>query len=172
MECLFAVKCPNCSHKNDSVAQICEVCGALLIQPATRTKEYNDTDYEEGVPRWGTALFKGEMYLLISVDNTKTKFAFNFDDITQLVLGRKDPDAQEAPPIDLSEVGGREKGVSRRHAIIFQEDGALHIMDNKSVNGTFLNGRKLAPEQAHILRNGDKIRLGHLSVMVEFLREN
>ncbi|MEO1164458.1 MAG: FHA domain-containing protein [Chloroflexota bacterium] len=165
------MKCPNCSHDNDKVAQICEVCGTLLIEPATRTKQYDDTDYEQGVPRWGNARFKDEMYLMVAVENTDAKYAFNFENITELMLGRKDPDADESPPIDLSTVGGREKGVSRKHAMIIQDEGTLSIIDNKSANGTFLNGQKLAPEQPRVLRDGDELRLGHLVIRVSFLSE-
>ncbi|MEL6307381.1 MAG: FHA domain-containing protein [Chloroflexota bacterium] len=165
------MKCPNCSHDNDKVAQICEVCGTLLIEPATRTKQYDDTDYEQGVPRWGNARFKDEMYLMVAVENTDAKYAFNFENITELMLGRKDPDADESPPIDLSTVGGREKGVSRKHAMIIQDEGTLSIIDNKSANGTFLNGQKLAPEQPRVLRDGDELRLGHLVIRVTFLSE-
>lgn len=165
------MKCSNCSHKNDRLAQICEVCGTLLIEPATRTKEYDDTDYEQGTPRWGKVRFKDEMYLMVAVENTDKKFAFNFGDITKLELGRKDPVSNEAPPIDLSTCGGREKGVSRQHAMIFQDEGTLHVVDSQSANGTFLNGQKLAPQQPRVLRDGDELRLGHLIIRVSFLSE-
>ncbi|MEL7435295.1 MAG: FHA domain-containing protein [Chloroflexota bacterium] len=108
---------------------------------------------------------------MVAVENTDAKYAFNFENITELMLGRKDPDADESPPIDLSTVGGREKGVSRKHAMIIQDEGTLSIIDNKSANGTFLNGQKLAPEQPRVLRDGDELRLGHLVIRVSFLSE-
>lgn len=164
------VKCPKCKHENEDGAQICEVCGTLLVEPAISTRHYDDTDYEEGTPKWGSARFNGLMNLVVSVVKTETNFTFDFDQITQLDIGRKNAVTGEVPPIDLTEVSGLEKGVSRDHAKIVHQDGALHIVDNGSANGTFLNGHRLIAKQPRILRNGDDIRLGHLVLRVTFER--
>ena len=52
--------------------------------------------------------------------------------------------------------------------IIRVDNGALAIVDNNSANGTFLNGHRLVPQQPRILRDGDDIRLGHLTMRVTF----
>jgi pSer/pThr/pTyr-binding forkhead associated (FHA) protein len=51
-------------------------------------------------------------------------------------------------------------GISRRHARLDQQGGAVVIQDLKSSNGTLLNGTVVAGEQLHALRDGDRIRLG------------
>jgi pSer/pThr/pTyr-binding forkhead associated (FHA) protein len=54
--------------------------------------------------------------------------------------------------------------VSRRHAIIVPRPGGARILDDRSANGTFVNGRRV--QQAD-LRDGDVIVLGR--VVLRFL---
>lgn len=163
------IKCPKCSHENVDTAQICEVCGQLLVKPSIDTRKYDDADYEEGTPRWGSARFNGAVNLVLDVVDTKRSFVFDYDEITQIIIGRKDNNEElKVPLVDLSSVAGLEKGVSRRHAKIVHRDGKLHVVDNGSANGTYLNGQKLFAEQPRVLRDGDEIRLGHLTVRVTF----
>ena len=51
--------------------------------------------------------------------------------------------------------------VSRNHARLTLEKGALWIEDLGSRNGTFINGKKI--EKKTMLRSGDKVTLGQLS---------
>jgi predicted component of type VI protein secretion system len=145
----------------------------LIEKPRTiGTKKYADTDYEEGTPKWGSARFNKAMHLVLDVQvdegDTPERFIFDAGEIEEVVIGRKDPVTGTAPEVDLSPVNGLEKGVSRRHALIVRRDGALHIMDNGSANGTYLNGQRLVAQQPRILRDGDDIRLGHLVLRVTF----
>lgn len=162
------IKCPKCSHENVDSTQICEVCGQLLIQPNISTRKYEDADYEEGTPRWGSARFSGAVNLVLDVVDTKRSFVFAYNDITEILIGRKQTDDLKIPLIDMTSVSGLEKGVSRRHAKIVHIKGKLNIVDNGSANGTYLNGQKLIAEQPRIIRDGDEIRLGHLLVRVTF----
>lgn len=47
--------------------------------------------------------------------------------------------------------------VSRRHAIVTQRRGVVRILDDRSSNGTFVNGRRITEVE---LRDGDVIVLG------------
>ena len=54
------------------------------------------------------------------------------------------------------------KGISRKHAVIeFDGDSAL-IMDNESLNGTFVNSRKVTEE---ILKDNDRITIGKFDLI-------
>ncbi|KAL3285546.1 hypothetical protein HHI36_000076, partial [Cryptolaemus montrouzieri] len=54
-------------------------------------------------------------------------------------------------------------GVSQHHAVLILVDDDLHfISDLKSSNGTFLNGRKLAPLQLYQLENGARVTFGNI----------
>ncbi len=52
-----------------------------------------------------------------------------------------------------------ESSVSRRHAILVPRPSGARILDDRSSNGTFVNGRRV--QQAD-LRNGDVIVLGRV----------
>ncbi len=49
------------------------------------------------------------------------------------------------------------RGVSRKHALIEFNDNAAVVIDNESLNGTFVNQRKINEE---VLRNHDTITIG------------
>jgi len=140
------------------------------MQNATRA--LTNADDEDTVPRWGTARLTGKMSLVLRVrGNDKKRFVFDHSEITELGLGRKDPDTGEVPEIDLEESGAVEQGVSRRHAHIFRKETAsLYVEDLGSPNGTYLNGQKLIANQPRILRDGDELRLGRLVLLVFFER--
>ena len=42
------------------------------------------------------------------------------------------------------------------------------IMDRSSANGTYVNGERLIPNDPHVLRDGDEIRLGKLVAHIYF----
>jgi diguanylate cyclase (GGDEF)-like protein len=56
-----------------------------------------------------------------------------------------------------------EEGVSRRHASVRREGDAVRIEDQGSVNGTYVNGERLAG--ARVLDEGDKIQIGPMTVL-------
>ena len=50
--------------------------------------------------------------------------------------------------------------ISRQHANILYSDQSWHIVDKRSLNGTFVNGKELVPFQSVRLQHGDTIQLG------------
>jgi len=48
--------------------------------------------------------------------------------------------------------------VSRSHAVLLQHDGAFQIEDLGSLNGTFLNRKRI--ESVEKLENGDELQIG------------
>lgn len=165
------IECPSCGKTNtDPKAKICAYCGQLLVNTSA-TRALGDTDFEEGVPRWGTARFNSRMNLILSVRGSDDPLVFDAQKITELAVGRKDPETGDTPAVDLERYGAMEQGVSRRHAaIIRKEGGSLQIVDRGSPNGTFLNGQRLIANQPRILRDGDELRLGKLVLSVKFRR--
>lgn len=160
--------CENCRHENPDDATICYRCQEFL-NPETigKTKIAENPDYEEPEPRWGIARLTGS--LILEVEDTDIRFTIPASDINEFILGRQDPKTGDAPKVDLTDSGALDKGVSRQHALIKRvEHGVLAVIDNASPNGTYLNGQRLVPQQPRILRNGDVIRLGHLSLDVIF----
>jgi pSer/pThr/pTyr-binding forkhead associated (FHA) protein len=54
--------------------------------------------------------------------------------------------------------------VSRRHCRFTEADGAVVVHDLRSLNGTYLNGRRV--EEREVVRDGDEINVGCLSYRV------
>jgi pSer/pThr/pTyr-binding forkhead associated (FHA) protein len=52
-----------------------------------------------------------------------------------------------------------DQSVSRRHAIIFQRPSGTRVLDDRSANGTFVNGRRTTEAE---LRDGDVLVLGRV----------
>jgi predicted component of type VI protein secretion system len=127
-----------------------------------------NTDFEEGIPRWGTVHFGSRTNLVIQVRGANKTFVFDAQEIAELVIGRVDPDTGEKPEIDLQECDAVDKGVSRRHAAVIKHQDKLKIVDKGGPNGTFLNGQRLVANQPRLLRDGDEVRLGHLVLVVSF----
>merc|ERR1711865_893606 len=50
--------------------------------------------------------------------------------------------------------------VSRTHARVVSNDGGVHVIDCRSLNGTWVNGDKVAH---HMLRSGDSLVIGNPS---------
>lgn len=51
--------------------------------------------------------------------------------------------------------------VSRRHARIVERNGRAVLLDDRSMNGTYVNGRRV---EAAILSDGDEIALGRVQL--------
>jgi len=74
----------------------------------------------------------------------------------EVIIGRRDPEHLAEPDINIEH-----KAVSRPHCRIFPgSDGRLYIEDLKSMNGTMLNNRRIAPGKPFPLAPGDQIMLG------------
>jgi hypothetical protein len=54
-----------------------------------------------------------------------------------------------------------ENSVSRRHAMLVQDENGTRILDDRSSNGTFVNGQRV--EQAE-LKHGDVLLLGRVTL--------
>ena len=91
------------------------------------------------------------------------------DLINMLTIGRTDTGSDAVPDIDLTPFFAQELGVSRHHLFLRLENDSVTVVDNKSSNGTTLNGQRLKPGQSYPLRHGDELVLGALNLQVELL---
>jgi hypothetical protein len=81
-------------------------------------------------------------------------------------VGRLDRSAGVFPEIDLENDGGHNAGVSRRHVRILRQPDGYYVEDLGSINGTFLNRRRLSPGAPAELKDGDELRLGNIVLRV------
>jgi pSer/pThr/pTyr-binding forkhead associated (FHA) protein len=86
----------------------------------------------------------------------------------EVTIGRLDPLSDSFPDIDLTNDGALKKGVSRRHVKIIRRGNEVFIEDLGSINGTLLNREKLTPYFPQLLKSGDELQLGRLTLRVSF----
>jgi hypothetical protein len=136
------VYCPQCGFQSPETASFCSRCGAALVHPAvdetTLTLPPGELpDAELDVP--GPAL-------IVRAGGGRAGEAFTVDAARTLV-GRS-PDCD----VFLDDVT-----VSRRHAEIFQAGDKLVIRDLGSLNGTFVNRRRIDEAE---LEDDDEVQIG------------
>jgi pSer/pThr/pTyr-binding forkhead associated (FHA) protein len=142
---LSHVYCPECGFQNPEASNYCAKCGALLVRDESdTTMSYTPDEGEEEaildeIKTEGPALVvrsgggrAGEHFLL---------------EKEQTSVGRS-PDCD----VFLDDVT-----VSRRHALVVRRDGRFFIEDKGSLNGTFLNRRRI---ESGSLEDGDELQIG------------
>jgi predicted component of type VI protein secretion system len=72
-------------------------------------------------------------------------------EIDQLLYVGRDPSCAIRPPDNL---------VSRVHACLWLDRGVVCVRDERSSNGTFVNGTRLLPGQVRTLASGDQVQFG------------
>jgi pSer/pThr/pTyr-binding forkhead associated (FHA) protein len=64
-----------------------------------------------------------------------------------------------------------DKSISRKHAELVREGDDYFVIDLKSGNGTFLNGKKIRPIEKHLLRPNDVIKIENFEIQFAPLQE-
>ena len=131
----------------------------------TKMPNMNDDD---GLLHIGTVRFRGNL-VLTDKDNG-TIYRIENESLNEAVIGRLNAKTGYRPLVDFTDYKGKERGVSRRHATINQRGDLIFVTDHNSLNGTYLNGQRLVPEQARVMRDSDTLRIGHITLIVSFER--
>jgi pSer/pThr/pTyr-binding forkhead associated (FHA) protein len=147
----MALHCPECGFVNPEGANYCQKCGAYLArqegeeEPTTmtykvdETGEYQPVDIDEVVEEAGAAL-------VIRSGGGRSGESFTVEG-DRVGIGRS-PDAE----VFLDDVT-----VSRNHALIVRRKDGLYIDDLGSLNGTYVNRRRI---ESHKLEDADEIQIG------------
>ena len=147
----MALHCPECGFVNPEGANYCQKCGAYLArqegeeEPTTMTYkvdeggEYQPVDIDEVVEEAGAAL-------VIRSGGGRSGESFTVEG-DRVGIGRS-PDAE----VFLDDVT-----VSRNHALIVRRKDGLYIDDLGSLNGTYVNRRRI---ESHKLEDADEIQIG------------
>jgi len=86
-----------------------------------------------------------------------------------LLVGRTAAIGRQDIDIDLAYYDVGVYGVSRLHAKLEPDDTAgVILQDLNSVNGTYVNGKKIEPNLKYPLRSGDYIKFGNLKIQLFF----
>lgn len=164
--------CPHCNKENSDTDVYCYACGHILPAglPSEAATAQLDDAYETLEPqrRWGTAYFDRHHELELRFRDTDEVLTFEIP--KSVVLGRMHNEpGVEQPDVDLSPFGAVEKGVSRMHLELSRDYDTVMVTDLGSSNSSFLNGQRIIPYEARILRDNDELRLGHLVMRVAFV---
>jgi hypothetical protein len=84
--------------------------------------------------------------------------AENGDVIQEYPLEKPEVSIGRAPNSDI--LLSKDKLTSRRHATVRYEDGKYVLYDERSANGTFVNGEQLEEMVPHALQDGDHVGIG------------
>ena len=164
--------CSNCNAENKEQDVYCYRCGHLLpsVQVTTDqagTRILHSQTQQLALPKrsWGTARLDTESLITFRIKGDERHLQVYLTD-EELIMGRTHGDI--VADVDLSLYDADEKGVSRRHALLKRENDTVTIVDLGSANNTFINGQKIVPNEVRILRDGDELRLGRLTMRVVF----
>lgn len=140
--------CPECGIRNSEAASFCVRCGASLIvqQPeSATTMSYVPSD-EDGEGKSLAAMAGEDACLVIRSGGGRGGEIYPLRD-SRIAIGRH-PDAD----VFLDDVT-----VSRNHAVLEREGTGWVIIDEGSLNGTFVNRRR---GDRTVLSDGDEIQVG------------
>ena len=143
------VYCPECGFQNPESANYCSKCGALLVKDESGTETTQQYTPDEADDETAAALedlgVKGPA-LIVRSGGGRSGETFHPQG-ERTTIGRS-PDCE----IFLDDVT-----VSRKHAVLLQRDGAFFVEDLGSLNGTFLNRRRIESGE---LSDGDELQIG------------
>lgn len=120
---------------------------------------------KQGIQASGTLEFRVVKNGIVT-PQTPADFRLAAPGVEGYVFGRSDSSSSYEPDIDLFDHGAQQAGVSRRHAVILRYRGLVHVLDLDSVNGTFLNGKRLSPHIPYMLNSGDRLSLANLEIII------
>lgn len=143
------ISCESCGAQFYPGALFCKECGRFLLEEPIQVDQ-NEANREQN------------LHYLVPGSRRQGKL----DVKGPIWIGRADPDEQFWPQLDLSDDGGVEMGVSRRHALIRKEEQGLVLIDQFSVNGTWIDRERLVPDQAYPLAHATQVTFGRLPVQL------
>jgi FHA domain/zinc-ribbon domain len=143
------IYCPECGFQNPETANYCSKCGTLLVKDDPGSETTMSYTPEHGEEEAGVSLDElgGEGPALVVRSGGGRAGEHFLPQGERTTIGRS-PDCD----IFLDDVT-----VSRKHAVLLHQDDGYVIEDQGSLNGTFLNRRRI--ESAR-LEHGDELQIG------------
>jgi FHA domain-containing protein/zinc ribbon protein len=143
------VYCPECGFQNPEAANYCSKCGTLLVKDepgAETTQSFSPEELDDDDGPLEELKTEGPALVVRSGGGRAGEYFTPQRERT--TIGRS-PDCN----IFLDDVT-----VSRKHAVLTQHDGEISIEDLGSLNGTFVNRRRIESETR--LESGDEVQIG------------
>lgn len=145
----MALHCPECGFVNPVGANYCQKCGAFLAddaRPGSSTAQYDlgETTESEQVSAETAAQQDGPTLVIRTGGRSGDSFTLDGERFT---IGR-----DTESDVFLDDVT-----VSRNHAVIVRRADGLHIDDLGSLNGSYVNRRRI---ESHKLVDADELQIG------------
>ena len=144
------IYCPECGFQNPEASNYCSRCGALLVkdEPGSETTmSYTPEEGGEEAPVTLEDIGTEGPALVVRSGGGRAGEHF-LPQGERTTIGRS-PDCD----IFLDDVT-----VSRNHAVLVEESGEFFVEDQGSLNGTFVNRKRI--EAATRLQSGDEVQIG------------
>ncbi|HET9322508.1 MAG TPA: FHA domain-containing protein [Gaiellaceae bacterium] len=141
------VYCPECGFQNPETANFCSKCGTALVREppgADTTVAFTPEELDEQSPLEELGMEGPALVVRSGGGRAGEHFVPSGDRTT---IGRS-PDCD----IFLDDVT-----VSRKHAVLLRADDGFVIEDEGSLNGTFVNRRRI---DSSPLADGDELQIG------------
>ena len=136
-----------CGFQNPEAANYCSRCGALL-EKGDATSETTQSFSAEEVGELAHDPVEGLEGPALVVRSGGGRAGESFRPAGERTRIGRSPDCE----IFLDDVT-----VSRNHAVLVERDGAFFVEDQGSLNGTFVNRRRIDSVR---LENGDELQIG------------
>ncbi len=161
--------CPQCNRITSPGDNYCASCGYPLVPPTAQ------------LPKTGP--LNREPAAFLSKNGRTDHFTERDSAVLQFLpsgvcvslpirqptlLGRGQ--ATDGTLYDLTPFNALPHGVSRHHCLLRRDNERLLITDLDTLNGTHVNGLRLAPRRDYVLQHGDRLILGSLHIIVSFHR--
>jgi hypothetical protein len=141
------VYCTECGFQNPETANYCSRCGALL-EKGENGAETTQTFSADDVGELATVAVEGLEGPALVVRSGGGRAGESFLPSGERTRIGRSPDCE----IFLDDVT-----VSRNHAVLVERDGKFFVEDKGSLNGTFVNRRRI---DNAALENGDELQIG------------
>jgi len=141
------IYCQECGFQNPEAANYCARCGALLVKDEGGTESTQSFTAEDDDAPSAALEDLGIKGPALVVRSGGGRAGETFHPEGETTIGRS-PDCG----IFLDDVT-----VSRKHAILVERDGGFFIEDQGSLNGTFVNRKRVESGQ---LEDGDELQIG------------
>jgi len=168
--------CPHCSHENPPGVLVCEACHKMMAAGKAGSTRYigeEEITGEHDAVKPTVNLserkldFPPDGSFAIQMREVDDPMVYRPAD-NDLLIGRRNEESDHIPDVDMYPFAGYLLGVSRRHALIYQQNSRLMLEDLGSSNGTFINGERLSPNDPTPLYDGAEVSLGKLHFKVNF----
>ena len=158
--------CPVCHNLNEDTALMCSTCGAVLEGvPTNLMSAVEDVSPAEDKSAFINVALIPEGGVGIHVAGTLMPYYLAIE--KELVIGRQAGAPLEAV-LDLTVLNAFDLGVSRRHAMLRRIDSGFEVVDLASRNGTWLNAKRLVPNQPYPFTSGSQIRLARMQLFIMY----